>query len=467
MFTADVYRRRRQRLRDELGTGMILFLGHAESPMNAPDNCYWFRQDSSFLYFWGIDRPGLSAVIDADSGEETIFGDDPTLDEQIWTGPEEALAARCLTVGVDRQRPRERLDKVVADAVKRRRPIHYLPPYRMDETVKLADLLGMDQRAVAGNASVRLIRAVVRLRSVKGAAEIAELETALAVNHAMQTTAMQMSAPGCHEREVVGAIEGIAYSRTGRKPPFTTICSIRGAVLHNRRHEHRMQAGDLVLCDCGAESPLGYACDTTRTFPVSGRFSERQREIYEIVLRMQDAALEAMRPGVPFKTVHLVAARRLVEDLKSLDLLCGEVDGMVENGVFALVFPHGLGHMLGLDVHDMEGLGEDHVGYTDAIRRDPRCGLNRLRLAKPLAEGFVVTVEPGVYFIPPLIAQWRRERRFVDQIAYDKLDAYRAVGGVRIEDDVLVTGTGARVLGPGIPKTVAAVENCCRQRPPQ
>ena len=462
MFSADLYTTRRQRLKADVHAGLILFLGNGPSPINALDNCHFFRQDSSFLYFWGIDLPNLAAVIDVETATETVFGEDPSLDDVIWSGPQSSLLERCREVGVDRSAPFGKLHDIVGAAIKKKRPVHFLPPYRMDQTVQLADLCGMDRNAVAASASETLIRSVVRLRSVKSDEELVQIEAALSINGDMQTTAMQMATPGRYEREVVGAIEGLAYGQSGRKPPFATIFSIHGQTLHNHRHDNRMKAGDLAVCDCGAESPMGYASDTTRTIPVGGRFTNRQKEIYQVVLGMQADALAAMKPGVPFKDVHLVAARRLASDLNALGLMRGDVDRAVETGAYALFFPHGLGHMLGLDVHDMECLGEDYVGYTDEIQRDSRFGINRLRLAKPLAPGFVVTVEPGIYFIPQLIQQWRAENRFADQIDYRKLESYLDSGGVRIEDDVLVTATGTRVLGSPIPKTVAAVEACCK-----
>ena len=462
MFSADLYIHRRQCLKADVHSGLILFLGNRPSPINAPDNCHFFRQDSSFLYFWGIDLPNLAAAIDVEADTETVFGDDLSLDDLIWSGPQPSLPERCRGIGVDRCASSSQLFTVVAAALKGRRPVHFLPPYRMDHTMQVAELCDMDPSAVAGNTSTSLIRSVIRQRSVKSEAELAEIEAALAINAAMQTTAMRMATPGRYEREVVGTIEGIAYGRSGRKPPFRTIFSIHGQTLHNHCHDNQMQAGRLAICDCGAESPMGYACDTTRTIPVGGRFTSRQKDVYQVVSGMQADALAAMKPGIPFKDVHQIAARRLASDLKDLGLICGDVDRAVQTGAYALFFPHGLGHMLGLDVHDMACLGEDAVGYTDDIRRDSRFGINRLRLAKPLEPGFVVTVEPGIYFIPQLIHKWRGENRFPDLIDYGKLESYLDFGGVRIEDDVRVTSTGAAVLRPAIPKTVAAVESCCR-----
>jgi Xaa-Pro aminopeptidase len=462
MFSADLYTHRRQCLKADVHTGLILFLGNRQSPINAADNCHFFRQDSSFLYFWGLDLPNLAAVIDVEADGETVFGDDPSMEDVIWSGGQPSLLERCRGIGVDRCASSRQLSAVVAAAIKAGRPVHFLPPYRMDQTMQVAELCAMDPSAVAGGTSATLVRSVIRQRSVKSDAELAQIEAALAVNAAMQTTAMRMATPGRYEREVVGAIEGLAYGRSGRKPPFMTIFSIHGQTLHNHRHDNLMQAGRLAICDCGAESPMGYASDTTRTIPVGGRFTSRQKELYEVVLGMQADALAAMRPGTPFKDVHQIAARRLSSDLNNLGLMHGQVDRAVQTGAYALFFPHGLGHMLGLDVHDMACLGEDAVGYTDDIRRDSRFGINRLRLAKPLAPGFVVTVEPGIYFIPQLIRQWRNENRFSDLIDYGKLESYLDFGGIRIEDDVRITATGATVLGPAIPKTVAAVESCCR-----
>lgn len=462
MVCADQYIRRRHCLNADIGAGLILFVGNRDNPINAADNCYPFRQDSSFLYFWGLDLPNLAAVIDVDADTATVFGDDPSLDDVIWTGPQPLLAERCRRFGVFRSCAYKELHGMIRDALQKERPVHFLPPYRLDQATQLADLCDMHRDALADHASSALIRSVIRLRSIKSDAEVAEIEAALSVNHIMQTAAMGMVSPGRFEREVVGAIEGLAYGQIGKHPPFATIFTIDGQTLHNRSHANRMRAGQLAVCDCGAESSLGYASDTTRTIPVSGRFTVRQKDIYDIVLAMQAEALDAMQPGVAFKDIHLMAARRLSEDFKALGLMRGDVDRCVETGAFALFFPHGLGHMLGLDVHDMESLGEDEVGYTKTVRRDERFGINRLRLAKPLEPGFVVTVEPGIYFIPQLIRQWRATNRFAELINYAKLETYMNFGGIRIEDDVLVTAGGATVLGPAIPKSVADVEAYCR-----
>jgi Xaa-Pro aminopeptidase len=442
----------------DIDSGLVLLLGNASSPKESRDNCYVFHQDSSFLYFFGIDLPGLAAVLDAEEGIVTLFGNELSLDDLIWAGAQPTLESRCKQIGVHRTAPFSRLQGYVEQGLSKGRTVHYLPPYRDEQTNLLADLLKVGKTAVLTGASMALIRTLINQRSVKSPEEILQIEQAIAINRDMQTTAMKMAVPGRYEREVVGAIEGIAYGRSGKQPPFTTIFTIHGQTLHSHCHENRMSAGDLVVCDCGARSPMGYASDTTRTIPVGGRFSNRQKEIYEIVLKMQEDALFAMKPGVPFRDVHKVAARRLANDFIALGLMRGEVEQVVESGAYALFFPHGLGHMLGLDVHDMESLGEDHVGYTDDIRRDEKFGINRLRLAKPLESGFVVTVEPGIYFIPALIDRWRAEKRFDHLIDYPKLKPYDAFGGIRIEDDVLVTSTEATVLAPSIPKSLSEVE---------
>lgn len=467
MFSPDQYEKRRRRLMSDVGSGRILFLGNTMSPMESKDNCYRFHQDSSFLYFFGIDAPNLAGVLDADDGKVTVFGDDLSLDDLIWTGVQPSLAQRCHRIGVDRTASMRKLADDMETALSSKRPVHYLPPYRLAQTVCLAELFGMKREAVLQGSSSALIRSVVAQRSVKGNGEIEQIQLALAINRSMQMAAMQQISPGRYEREVVGEIEGLAFGMSGRQPSFTTIFSIHGQTLHNHCYENRMSEGDLVVCDCGARSPLGYASDTTRTIPVGGRFTSQQKEIYDIVLGMQQDALFVMKPGIPYRDVHEVAARRLSSDLKALGLLRGTVDEIVATGAYALCFPHGLGHMLGLDVHDMESLGEEYVGYTDDIQRDDRFGINRLRLARPLEPGFVVTVEPGIYFIPQLIEQWRSEHRFEDLIDYHQLKQYDDFGGIRVEDDVLVTEDGATILEPSIPKSVSGVEHMASILPNQ
>jgi Xaa-Pro aminopeptidase len=457
MFAADTYIERRGRLKEQIQSGLILFLGNEESPMNYPDNLYPFRQDSSFLYFFGLDRPSLAAIIDVDSDKEVIFGDDLTVDDIIWTGPQPVLSERCEEAGVRETAGLDKLQSTLEQAVQQGRDIHFLPQYRAQNTLKIAELLDIPPSGVQEHVSETLIRAVVAQRSIKSEQEISEIEKALDISYEMQTVAMKMSKRGLYERQIAGAMEGIALSLGGRLS-FPTIFSIHGETLHNHSHGNLMKAGDIAVNDSGAETTLGYASDVTRTIPISGKFTRRQKEIYSIVLNAQEQAIKAIQPGVEFRNIHRLACTALASGLKDLGLMKGDVDEAVNAGAHTLFFQCGLGHMLGLDVHDMEGLGEDYVGYTDIIRRNPAFGWRSLRLAKELEAGFVITVEPGIYFIPELINRWKAENKNSQYINYDMVKKYEDFGGVRIEDDVLVTENGNRVLGKKIPKTIAEVE---------
>ena len=457
MFDATTYIQRRNRLKQQVGSGVVLFLGNDESPMNYTDNPYAFAQDSSFLYFWGLDAPGLAAIIDIDEDRDLLFGEDPTLDEIVWTGPQRLLREKAETVGVATSYSTAALAEMIAAVIRQGRKIHYLPQYRADNQIKLEALLGLRAARVNQYVSTPLVKAVIAQRSIKTAAEVAEIEAALDVSYAMHTHAMREAKPGRYEREVAGAIEGIAISGGGRLA-FPVIFSKRGEVLHNHSYDNLLAEGDLVVNDSGAAAPSHYASDITRTIPVSGRFTERQRVIYQIVLDAEQRAIEAVAPGVCFKDLHLLAARSMTSDLKDLGLMKGDVEEAVAAGAYAIFFQCGLGHMMGLDVHDMEGLGEDLVGYDETVQRSPQFGPCYLRLGKSLEPGYVVTVEPGVYFIPTLLDRWRAERRFEAFINYDAFEAYRDFGGVRIEDDVLVTEEGYRMLGRPIPRTIEEVE---------
>ncbi len=462
MFSATTYAERRTRLRDQVGSGLILLVGNEESPMNYPDNPFPFRQDSSFLYFFGIDVPGLAGVIDADEGTETLFGNDVTIDDVIWTGPLPTVREQAGQAGVTGTGDLAEFERVIQTAVRAGRTVHFLPQYRAENILTLQRLLGQDTAAIRDGASVPLIKAVVAQRSVKSVEEIAEIEAAIDICYDIQTTAMRIARPGMREQEIVGVIEGRALSR-GARTSFPTIFSIRGETLHNHDHGNVMKDGDMALNDSGAESPLHYAGDITRTFPVGGTFTARQREAYEIVLLALEQATEAVRPGVEFRNVHLLACEVLASGLKDLGLMKGDVKEAVRVGAHALFFQCGTGHMLGLDVHDMEPLGEDYVGYTETIKRNPLFGFASLRLGRAVEPRFVVTVEPGLYFIPQLIDLWHAEQKHADFINYDAVMAYKDFGGICIEDDVLVLENGHRVLGTPIPKTVVEVEELASQ----
>jgi len=458
MFPPHVYIERRNRLRRDLQSGILLFLGNEESPINYLDNHYTFRQDSSFLYFWGIDLPGLAGLIDIEANRETLFGRDLTLEEKVWAGPEPTLQEHGLKSGVKEVASLDQLEAQLKKAAQKGRTIHFLPQYRSENRIKIHQWLGVDINLITQSASKAFIMAVVAQRSIKSKEEIEQIENALEITCDMQTLAMRMSGPGVHEREVVGAMAGLAYSRNNAGLAFPVIFSVDGEILHNRHHDSVMQAGDMIVNDSGAESSMRYASDITRTIPADGTFTQQQREIYAIVHDAQEKAIEAVTPGVEYRDVHSMACGQLTSGLKLLGLIKGDVDSAVSAGAHALFMPAGLGHMMGLDVHDMEGLGEDNVGYTDRIRRSVQFGTCRLRLARALEPGFVITVEPGLYFIPGLIDQWRAERKFEEFIDYNKLEAYRDFGGIRIEDDVLVLEDGRRVLGKPIPKSIADVE---------
>ncbi len=458
MFAKETYLQRRERLKARVPSGVVLLLGNDESPMNYAANTYPFRQDSTFLYFFGLDQPGLAVVLDLDEGTECLFGDDPSLDDIVWTGPRPLLRDRSRQVGVAQTAPGKELGQVLSKAVRQGRAIHTLPQYRAENARRIADC-GLWIADSQGDVppSPDLIRAVVEQRSIKSPEEIEQIETALDVTARMHTAAMKMAKPGIFEYEVAGAMEGIMAS-SGVRPAFPPIFSIHGEIMHNPYYDNRLQAGNIVINDSGAESPLHYAGDITRTIPVGGRFSPRQREIYSVVLNAQERAIAAAAPGVEWREVHRLAALALIEGLKELGLVRGDPQEAVAAGAHTLFFPTGVGHMMGLDVHDMEPLGEDYVGYTDAIKRNPEFGWRYLRLAKLIEPGFVITVEPGIYFIPELLDRRRAEGKYNQFINYDKLEAYRTFGGIRIEDDILITPEGCRVLGPGIPKTIADVE---------
>jgi Xaa-Pro aminopeptidase len=457
MFAKEVYWQRRKMLRENLGGGLVLFSGNEESSMNYRANTYHFRQDSSFLYFFGINKPGFYGVIDVDNDQDTLFGDDFAIDDIIWMGEQPAVRDLAAEVGLENSASLKDLATILNEAVKSGRKIHILPTYRGDHDIKLAQLMGIRSEELSKFVSPDLIAAVVKLRSIKDQYEISEIEKAVEVAGIMHTTAMKMAFPGNYERELAGAIEGIALSHGG-PVSFPVILSMDGQTLHNHYHGNELTEGRMVVCDAGAETSMCYASDITRTFPVGGKFSTQQKDIYNTVLKANTETIKASLPGRTYREVHLMAAKIIAGGLKELGIMKGDLDEAVRAGAHALFFPHGLGHMLGLDVHDMEGLGENHVGYNESLKRSDQFGLAYLRLGRELEPGFVVTNEPGCYFIPALIDQWKGENKHAEFINYDEVEKFRGFGGVRIEDDVLITDTGSRVLGTPIPKTVDEVE---------
>lgn len=459
MFTAEIYRNRRAELRRKVGSGLILLPGNPLSPNNYPNNAYYFRQDSTFRYYFGLNVPDLTGAIDADSGEEWLFGDDFTVEDIIWTGPQPLLRDQAAEVGVDRTAPSQELQPLVRKAIASGRRIHFLPIYRAEMKLKFADLLGITPALLHGYKSVDLMLAVAEMREKKGPEEIEAMERAFQIGYAMHTTAMRMCRAGVIEREISGALEGIARSM-GQGVSFPSIVSQHGETLHNLNSEGVLENGRLLLCDAGGESLEGYCSDHTRTYPVSGRFTDRQRDIYNIVLNAHDHIARIIRPGMKYhEEIHLEAYRKLAEGLVGLGLLKGSAEDAVASGALYLFMPHGLGHGIGMDVHDCEAFGERSFDFSTIADRAGRSGTCIYRSAWRVQPGTILSDEPGIYFIPALIDKCRAEGLYRGIVDYDRLESYRDFGGIRIEDDILVTETGCRMLGDKkIPVTVEELE---------
>ncbi|MCU0242148.1 MAG: aminopeptidase P family protein [Vicinamibacteria bacterium] len=456
MFAAATYIDRRCNLQRQFSSGLLLFLGNEDSPMNYADNPYPFRQDSTWLYYFGVDQPGFAAVIDIDNDRTTIFADDLTMDDIVWTGILPAVADLAARAGVTTTAPSAALPAILQKAGAQGRKIRFLPPYRSEHRLKLQQWLSLSPDEQSLHASLEFLRAVIAMRMIKSDEEIAEIERAVDVTIDMHLAAMRMARPGMQEAGIAAKVTEIALAAGGGLS-FPVIATIHGETLHNHDHSHTIEAGQLFLLDAGAETARHYAGDLTSTFPVATTFGARQKEIYEIVLAAHLKAIAALRPGVPFREIHRLASLTLAEGLKGLGLMRGNLDDAVHEGAHALFFQCGVGHMLGLDVHDMENLGEVWVGYNGEPK-STQFGLKSLRLARPLEPGFVFTIEPGLYFIPELIRRWRGEGRFREFVDYERVLTYLDFGGVRIEENLLVTQTGYRILGKQRPRTIAEVE---------
>lgn len=458
MFKKEVYINRRRELANSVKSGLLLFLGNSEVGFNYPSNTYTFRQDSSFLYFFGLDEPDLAAVIDAESGEEIIFGNDVTMDDVIWMGPQPKMSDKAALAGVTKVMAADSLEGYLKRAVKSGRKVHFLPPYRDANKIFLNSVLGVPFAEMRAQASVEFIKGVVALREIKQDVEIAEMEDASNIGYTMHYTAMKMLREGMIEQELVGVMEGIAHSQ-GPMASFPIILSQNGETLHNHTHHQVLTSGRLLVIDAGAENRNHYASDFTRTLPVSGKFTQQQQDIYTIVSQANNLAIGLVKPGIAYREVHKAALRLMAQGLKNIGLMKGDIDDAVEQGAVALFMPHGLGHQIGLDVHDMEDLGENFVGYDDKTVRSSQFGLASLRMGKELRKGHVITVEPGCYFIPALIDKWRNEGINKDFINFKALESYYSFGGIRLEDNVLVTDKSCRLLGSGrLPVTVEEVE---------
>ncbi len=442
MFNKDIFINRRQQLHQKMDSGIGLFLGNKYVPYNYPANPYKFRQDSSFRYFFGLNLSGYAGIMDFDSGEDIVFADDIDIEDIIWMGPQPAVEDLAASVGVEKTKPFGQLNDYIQKAISQGRTIHFLPPYRAETKLQLTDLL----KGGDNTPSESLIKSVIDLRLIKEQAEIDHLDEIMAIGYEMHVTAMLMAKEGVYEREIVGAMEGIAASYDGAVS-FPIILSKHGEILHNENHENLLKNGDLLLVDAGFDSPLGYATDHTRTFPVSGKYSEQQKNIYEIVLAANDAVHQASKPGIQYKEMHFLACKIIADGLINLGIMKGNVEDAVANGAHTLFMPHGLGHTMGMDVHDMEGLGETLVGYGDELQRSKEFGTAYLRFARTLKEGHVITNEPGIYFIPALIEKWKSEKINTDFINFRELENYLNFGGVRLEDDMLITKDSSRNLG--------------------
>jgi Xaa-Pro aminopeptidase len=452
LFDANTYASRRRTLMQCMGNGVLYFPGAIEQPFNYKANPYPFRQNSHFLYYFGIALPGLAGIIDVDAGESILVGHDADLEEVIWMGPQPTMDERIQSIGVEKH--------ITPDAAKtwlKGRDVQYLPPYHADRVIHLTDVLGKSVDEVVTGFSKPLVHAVIAQRAYKSAEEIVQMEEAVAITAAMHAQIGKSVAPGKYEAHLRGIAEGVALANQGRLS-YGAICTVQGQTLHNNEYHRLLKDGQLLLVDMGAENRMGYAGDITRTFPVNNKFTQQQADIYDLVLKAEEDSIAIAKPGMKYLDVHLGAARIIADGLKQIGLMKGDVDEAVAAGAHALFFPHGLGHMIGLDVHDMEDLGENNVGYDSTVQRSKQFGTAYLRMARALEPGFVVTVEPGIYFIPELIDSWKSEGKFAEFIAYEKLDAYRNFGGIRIEDNVLVMDNGVRVLGPPIAKARNAVE---------
>ena len=450
MFSKQTYISRRAELKKLVGSGLIVLFGNNESPNNYPNNGYYpFRQDSSFLYYFGIQRDGLVGVIDVDNDRETLIGNDIDIEDIVWYGSVDTVANLAASVGVANSLPMDALQGICDEARAKGRKIHFLPPYRHDIKLQVYDLLGLHPSKQKAEASMTLIKAVVKMRSAKTQEEIEELERAAEIGYLMHTTAMRLIKPDVTEKFIAGQVDGIAHSY-GAQVSFATIFSQHGEIMHGAPSLRPLEAGRLALCDAGAETVNNYCSDNTRTMPVSGRYTQRQLDIYSIVEDCHDLVLSVAKPGVKYMDCHFAVARLMTDRLKALGLMRGDTEEAVRAGAHALFLPHGLGHMMGIDVHDMEDLGQIYVGYDDEIQPSTQFGTASLRMGRRLQKGFVITDEPGIYFIPDLIDYWKTNNINAQFLDFEAIEKYKDFGGIRIEDDLLITDEGARFLGKDI-----------------
>ena len=458
MFDKEIYIERRREFAAKLKSGLFLFLGNSESPMNYADNTYHFRQDSTFLYYFGINSPNLAAIIDVENDKTLLFGDEMSMDDIVWMGRQMTLKEKASNAGIEVVQPSSQLSAVLGDAKNQSLTIQFLPPYRGENKLKLAELLHVDAAQLSQLASVPFIKAVVAQRSIKSDLEIQEINKAVSTSVDMHIMAMQIAKPGMSESKIAAAIQEVAQS-SGGNLAYPVILTVNGQILHNHFHGNILKEGDLVLNDSGAETDRGYAGDLTRTFPAGKQFTSLQKEMYSIVLDSYQSAANLMKPGVRYLDVHFEACLRLAEGLKNMGLMKGDMKEAVQQGAHALFFQCGTGHMMGLDVHDMEDLGEQYVGYSEQLLKNTsQFGLKSLRLGKELQQGYVLTVEPGLYFIPELIEQWEAKQHLASFINYDEVNKFKSFGGIRVEDDFVITESGSSMLGKPLAISIEDVE---------
>ncbi|OQP67569.1 aminopeptidase P family protein [Niastella populi] len=458
LFERQVYTARRRQLKSTLTNGIVLLLGNEDSSMNYKDNCYPFRQDSTFLYYAGIDQPGLAVILDLDEDKEILFGENAGIDDIIWTGPQPQIQDLAASTGIAESANGEKLASLLAAARKAQRPIHILPPYRPENKIKLAALLGTSIAELKQFVSEKLIRSVIAQREIKEEREIAEMDKAVSISADMHLAAIRNARPGMKEYELAAQVEAIALANNGRLS-YPVILTVNGQTLHNHYHGNTIQDGQMVLVDAGAETSMHYAGDLTRTFPAGKQFTSRQRDLYNVVLGSLDHAVSLLKPGIQYKEVHTQACIKLAEGLIEVGLMKGNATEAVAAGAHTMFFQCGLGHMIGLDVHDMEDLGEPLVGYDDKLKKSTEFGWKSLRLGKTLLAGFALTVEPGIYIIPELIDRWKAEQKHTSFINYEFLNDYRNFGGIRIEDNYIITANGSQKLGKSLPKKLTEIES--------
>lgn len=458
MFEKKVYLQRRAALQSKLNSGILLFLGNEDSPMNFKDNIYHFRQDSTFLYYFGINDPSLAAIIDLDEDETILFGNEMSIDDIVWMGRQKTLAEKSADSGLSKILPLDQLETYLKKYQEKNRPVHFLPPYRPENIIKLTNWFDVPTNQLKERASLSFIKAVVAQRSIKSVEEIAELDRAASISADIHLMVMQQAKPGMYERELAAKIQREALA-SGGNLAYPVILTVQGEILHNHYYGNQLKEGQLVLNDSGVETALGYAGDLTRTFPVGKTFSAEQKDVYDIVLNAYHYAKDLLAPGVRYLDVHLASCKMLAQGLKDIGLMKGNIDDAVQAGAHAMFFQCGTGHMMGLDVHDMEDLGEQYVGYTnDLVKNTTQFGLKSLRLGKELEAGYVLTVEPGIYIIPELIDRWKASSEFAEFINYDKLETFRNFSGIRVEDDFLITDSGSRMLGKHLALTTEEIE---------